>query len=58
MYYIFKVTTDSHKAIEQSTDKNHAIARMEYLAINNLDSKATMYYVESGDNVIIAEYEV
>jgi hypothetical protein len=58
MYYIFKARTDSIKSIEASTDKNHAIARMEYLAINNLDSKATMYYVESSDNVRIAEYEV
>ena len=58
MYYIFKVSTDSHKAIDATQHRDHALARMEYLAINNLDPKATMYYVESGDKVIIGEYEV
>ena len=58
MYTIFKSTTESIKAIEQYQLKEQAIARMEYLAINNMDEYATGYYVESGDLVRISEWEV
>lgn len=58
MYTIFKNTVDCTKALEQYQLKEQAIARMEYLAINNMDEYATCYYVESGDLVRISEWEV
>lgn len=58
MYTIFKSTINNIKAIEQYQIKEQAIARMEYLAINNMDEYATGYYVESGDLVRISEWEV
>jgi LAS superfamily LD-carboxypeptidase LdcB len=58
MYTIFKSTTESIKAIEQYQLKEQAVARMEYLAINNMDESATGYFVESGDLVRISEWEV
>jgi hypothetical protein len=58
MFYIFKRTTEKTQAIERSTDEDHALARMEYLALNNMDEKTTGFYVESGDNRLIAEWEV
>lgn len=58
MYTIFKTTINYDRAIEQYQLKEQAIARMEYLAIHNVDDEARKYYVESGDLIIISEYEV
>ena len=58
MYTIFKTTVDCDRALEQYQIKEQAIARMEYLAINNMDEYATGYYVESGDLIRISEWEV
>lgn len=58
MYTVFKTTVDCDRAIEQYQIKEQAIARMEYLGLNNMDEYATGYYVESGDLVIISEWEV
>lgn len=59
MYYIFQEKIDDHTtAIESSADREHAIGRMEYLALHNMDEKTTGFYVESGDGQIIAEWEI
>ena len=58
MYYIFKRTTEKTEAIETAPHEEVAIARMEYLAINNMDENATGYFVESGDKKLISEWEV
>ena len=60
MYTIFKSTLDCDRAIEQYQLKEQAIARMEYLAMSQsyMDEYTTGFYVESGDLVRIAEWEV
>lgn len=58
MYYIYRRTTEKTYAIETAPHEDVAVARMEYLALNNMDDRATGYFVESGDNRLIAEWEI
>jgi hypothetical protein len=58
MFYLFKRTTDKTQAIEQYHHEEQALARMEYLGMNNMDETTTGFYVESGDLKLIAEWEV
>jgi hypothetical protein len=58
MFYLFKRTTDRTQAIEQYHHEEQALARMEYLGMNNMDEAITGFYVESGDLKLIAEWEV
>lgn len=58
MYTIFKKTADIIRAIEVAPHEEQAVARMEYLALNNIDPNALGYFVESGDLRLIAEWEI
>jgi len=58
MFTVFKRTIEKTFSIEQYAHEEQAIARMEYLGLNNLDENATGYFVESGDNRLVAEWEV
>ena len=58
MFILFKRTIEKTFAIEQFAHEEHALARMEYLGLNNLDENATGFFVESGDNRLVAEWEV
>jgi len=58
MFYLFKRTTEKTQAIEQYHHEEQALARMEYLGMNNMDETTTGFYVESGDLKLIAEWEV
>jgi hypothetical protein len=58
MYYLFKRTTEKTSAIEQYHHEEQALARMEYLGMNNLEENVTGFYVESGDLRLIAEWEI
>jgi hypothetical protein len=58
MFTLFKRTTDKTQAIEQYHHEEQALARMEYLGMNNMDETTTGFYVESGDLKLIAEWEI
>lgn len=58
MFTLFKKTTEKTFAIEQYAHEEQAIARMEYLGLNNSDETATGFFVESGDLRLISEWEV
>ena len=58
MFILFKRTTEKTFAIKQYAHEEQALADMEYLGLNNRDEKATGYFVESGDNRLVAEWEV
>jgi hypothetical protein len=58
MFYLFKRTTEKTQAIEQYHHEEQALARMEYLGMNNMDETTTGFYVESGDLKLIAEWEI
>lgn len=58
MYTVFRKTIEKTFAIEQYALEEQALARMEYLGLNNWDSKTTGFFVESGDLRLVAEWEV
>jgi hypothetical protein len=58
MFTLFKKTIEKTFSIEQYVHEEQAISRMEYLGLNNLDENAMGYFVESGDNRLVAEWEV
>lgn len=58
MYTLFKRTTYRQLAIEQFAHEEHALARMEYLGMNNMQKNVLGFFVESGDKRLIAEWEI
>lgn len=58
MYYLYKNTSEESKIIGQYQDKDDAISRMEYLALNNMDENATGYAVRDQKFKTLTEWEV
>lgn len=58
MYYLYKNTSEESKIIGQYQNKDDAISRMEYLALNNMDENATGYTVRDQKFKTLTEWEV
>jgi len=58
MYYLYKNTQEESKIIGRYQNQDEATARIEYLAINNLDENATGYAVRDQDFTTLTEWDI